>query len=95
MQSKCLEVEIQYVPPGHHDQWWGLIILPSLLESGTEAGGWEWRLKGLSTSSAAQFSCYIVSDSVRPYTRQPTRLPHPWDSPGKNTGYLGWEDPLE
>ena len=21
-----------------------------------------------------------------PYRRQPTRLPHPWDSPGKNTG---------
>ena len=26
------------------------------------------------------FSC------VRPHRRQPTRLPHPWDSPGKNTG---------
>ena len=25
-----------------------------------------------------------MSDSVRPHTRQPTRLPHPWDSPGKN-----------
>jgi len=23
---------------------------------------------------------------VRPHRRQPTRLPHPWDSPGKNTG---------
>ena len=28
----------------------------------------------------------IWSDSVRPHRRQPTRLPHPWDSPGKNTG---------
>ena len=28
----------------------------------------------------------VVSDSVRPHKRQPTRLPHPWDSPGKNTG---------
>ena len=28
----------------------------------------------------------VVSDSVRPQRRQPTRLPHPWDSPGKNTG---------
>ena len=28
----------------------------------------------------------IVSDSVRPQRRQPTRLSHPWDSPGKNTG---------
>ena len=27
-----------------------------------------------------------MSDSVRPHRQQPTRLPHPWDSPGKNTG---------
>ena len=27
-----------------------------------------------------------MSDSVRPHRRQATRLPHPWDSPGKNTG---------
>ena len=27
-----------------------------------------------------------MSDSVRPHRRRPTRLPHPWDSPGKNTG---------
>ena len=27
-----------------------------------------------------------MSDSVRPHRRQPTRLPHLWDSPGKNTG---------
>ena len=27
-----------------------------------------------------------MSDSVRPQRRQPTRLPHPWESPGKNTG---------
>ena len=27
-----------------------------------------------------------MSDSVRPQRRQPTRLPRPWDSPGKNTG---------
>ena len=33
--------------------------------------------------------CYaaaVVSDSVRPHRRQPSRLPRPWDSPGKNTG---------
>ena len=33
--------------------------------------------------------CYVasvVSDSVWPHRRQPTRLPCPWDSPGKNTG---------
>ena len=28
----------------------------------------------------------IVSNSVRPQRWQPTRLPCPWDSPGKNTG---------
>ena len=28
----------------------------------------------------------VVSDSVRPHRRQPTRLRPPWDSPGKNTG---------
>ena len=28
----------------------------------------------------------VVSDSVRPHRRQPTRLPRPRDSPGKNTG---------
>ena len=27
-----------------------------------------------------------MSNSVRPHRRQPTRLPHRWDSPGKNTG---------
>ena len=28
----------------------------------------------------------VVSDSVRPHKRQSTRLPRPWDSPGKSTG---------
>ena len=28
----------------------------------------------------------VVSDSVLPHRRQPTRLLCPWDSPGKNTG---------
>ena len=27
-----------------------------------------------------------MSDCVRPHRRQPTRLPRPWNSPGKNTG---------
>ena len=34
---------------------------------------------------SVQFSRSIVSDSVQPHRRQPTRLPCPWDSPGKNT----------
>ena len=28
----------------------------------------------------------VVSDSVRPHRQRPTRLPRPWDSPGKNAG---------
>jgi len=27
-----------------------------------------------------------MSDSMRPHRQRPTRLPRPWDSPGKNTG---------
>ena len=31
-------------------------------------------------------SRFSRSDSVRPHRWQPTRLPRPWDPPGKNTG---------
>ena len=37
----------------------------------------------------ALLSCKVasaVSNSVRPHRWQPTRLPRPWDSPGKKTG---------
>ena len=38
----------------------------------------------LSHLAAKSFqSCPTLCD---PHRRQPTRLPHPWDSPGKNTG---------
>ena len=37
-------------------------------------------------SASVQFSRSVVSDSVCPHRWQPTRLPRPWDSPGKNTG---------
>ena len=35
-----------------------------------------------------------MSDSVRPHRRQSTRLPCPWDPPGKNTG-VGCHFPLQ
>ena len=35
-----------------------------------------------------------MSDSVQPQRQQPTRLPRPWDSPGKNTG-VGCHFPLQ
>ena len=31
-------------------------------------------------------SHFSWSNSVQPHRRHPTRLPRPWDSPGKNTG---------
>ena len=36
--------------------------------------------------AAAAAVASVVSDSVRPHRRQPTRLPCPWDSSGKNIG---------
>ena len=50
-----------------------------------------WYYTVTSSSTTLFFSCCclvasVMSDSVRPHRRQPTRLPHSWDSPGKNTG---------
>ena len=36
---------------------------------------WKWK-----------WSCSVVSDSLRPYGLQPTRLLHPWDFTGKSAG---------
>ena len=44
-----------------------------------------WHSAGLCCCCCCQVAS-VVSDSVRPHTWQPTRLPHPWDSPDKNTG---------
>ena len=41
-------------------------------------------MTNLAAAAAAVTS--VMSDSVQPHRRQPTRLPRPWDSPGKNTG---------
>ena len=35
---------------------------------------------------AAAAKLLQLCPTLRPHRRQPTRLPHPWDSPGKNTG---------
>ena len=39
--------------------------------------------KGSTAAAKSLQSCPTLCD---PHRRQPTRLPHPWDSPGKNTG---------
>ena len=38
--------------------------------------------KDTTTTAKSLQSC----PTLRPHRRQPTRLPRPWDSPGKNTG---------
>jgi len=37
-------------------------------------------------AAAAAAKLLQYCPTLRPHRRQPTRLPHPWDSPGKNTG---------
>ena len=37
-------------------------------------------------AAAAAKSLQSCPTHVQPHRRQPTRLPRPWDSPGKNTG---------
>ena len=55
-------------------------------------GRHSWRTQcalGVVEGTGMELCCQVasvVSDSVRPHGLQPTRLFHPWDSPGKNTG---------
>ena len=49
----------------------------------------EWlgaRKSTLSMLLLPLLSHFSLSDAVWSHRRQPTRLPHPWDSPGKNPG---------
>ena len=50
---------------------------------------WHQKQKSKNLVHLSCFCCCqvasVVSDSVRPHRGQPTRLPCPWDSPGKNT----------
>ena len=50
---------------------------------------WSLKLYFIVSSTQNSGCCSVtsvVSNSVRPHRWQPTRLPCPWDSPGKNTG---------
>ena len=40
----------------------------------------------ISVINSFQFSCSVVSDSLRPHGLQPTSLLRPWDPSGKDTG---------
>ena len=47
---------------------------------------WPCPLKRAVTTAAAAAKSLQSCPTVQPHRRQPTRLPRPWDSPGKNTG---------
>ena len=63
--------------------------LPSM---GSHRVGHDWSdlaVANIRVHSACLCACLaasVMSNSVRPHRRKPTRLPRPWDSPGKNTG---------
>ena len=59
---------------------------PSLGFSRQEHGSGFPFLSPMHKSKKWKWSHSVVSDPQRPHRRQPTRLPCPWDSPGKNTG---------
>ena len=42
-----------------------------------------WTIKKAAAAAAKSLQSCLT---VRPHRRQPTKLPHPWESPGKNTG---------
>ena len=44
-----------------------------------------WSLEGLYICCCCCYVASVMSNSVRPHRWQHIRLPHPWDSPGKNT----------
>ena len=45
-----------------------------------------WLYDNLCYCCCRWYVASVMSDSMRPHRRQPTRLCRPWDSPGKNTG---------
>ena len=45
-----------------------------------------WLMASPQCSDAPPAKSRPSCPTVRPHRRQPTRLPRPWDSPGKNTG---------
>ena len=64
--------------------WWK--GKPCMLQSmGLQRVGRNWATELNCCCCCCQVAS-VMSDSVRPQRQQPTRLPRPWDSPGKNTG---------
>ena len=67
------QMAAQQAPPSlgfSRQEHWSGLPFPSPMH---ESEKWKW-------------SCSVVSDSSWPHGLQPTRLPYPWDFPGKSTG---------
>ena len=64
----------------------GIKPMSPALAGGFFTASTAWEAKSLSCCCCCCSAASVVSDSARPHRRQPTRLPRPWDSPGKNTG---------
>ena len=77
---------------------WSLVPLPFLKSAWISGSSrfmycWSlaWRVLSITllacaAAAAAKSHHSCPTNFVRPHRRQPTRLPCPWDSPGKNTG---------
>ena len=65
--------------------WWTLGLLPFGAVVITAAVNVGAQIAFLKSTCCCCCVASVVSDSMRTHRRQPTRLPRPWDSPGKNT----------
>jgi len=77
------QIDIQTAPlrkgvQGPHFCWGGEVVCRNLV---CESGSFGYSHCYCCCCQVAS----VVSTSVWPHRRQPTRLPRPWDSPGKNT----------
>ena len=61
-------------------------VLGILLEISIHLEVFKWNNSAAAAAAAAAKSLQSWPTLVRPHRRRPTRLPRPWDSPGKNTG---------
>ena len=95
------QVEDHYRDPGDSTALMSDAMFSLSPQTTPQGAKWNTRTRAWCKDSAALTRCTsgvgwlgcccgwvtsVVSDSVWPHRWQPTRLPHPWDSPGKNTG---------
>ena len=65
---------------------WRIFNAEMIVSSIKGVKNWILTCRRLNLMFAAAAAKSLQSDSVRPHRRQRTRLPRPWESPGKNIG---------